>query len=434
MAKTSFLASGDVFITRRIPSQGYEGYADLSKLIKAHDVAFTNLEMTFHNKEGAPAAVSGGTWAMTVPECLDDVKAMGFNVFNTANNHSCDYGADGLLATAAHLKEREMLFCGTGANLGEASKPCYYEANGLRVATIGVCSSFNVSAAAGGQTADLPGRPGLNPLRFKRRYHLDPEHFAQVRELAAVTKINAAAERSIRNGYRNPPPEGTFSLGDISFVLDDHCFTESVPDERDVTRIEKEIYEASLVSDYVQVSLHAHECDGPDTTVPSQFVESFCRRCIDAGAKVVIGHGPHEIRGVELYHGGIIFYSLGNFIFETETVEFQPYDAYANKGMPLDTKVGSYMLKRTKNKTAGYMVLPEIWEALLASWTFENGEITEAKLYPIELGMGKPWSQLGMPRLSGDEDLLRRLGDVSSRYGTNFKIRDGAAHIRLGHE
>lgn len=431
MSKTSCIATGDVFITRRIPTHGYEGYEKLTSLIKSHEMAFTNLEMTFHDKEGYPAAVSGGTWAMTDPDRLDDIKSMGFNVFNTANNHSCDYSHGGLLATIKHLKERGMLFCGTGANLGDASKPCYFEADGQRIATIGVCSSFNISASAGGQTGDLPGRPGLNPLRFRKRYHLDPEHFAQVKDLAAVTEINAAAERSIRNGYRNPPPEGTFNLGDISFILDDRCWVESLADERDVKRIEKDIYEASLVSDLVQVSLHAHECDGPDTTIPAQFIESFCRRCIDAGAKVVIGHGPHEVRGVELYHDGIIFYSLGNFIFETETVEYQPYDAYAGKGMPSDTKVGSYMLKRTKNRTAGYMVLPEIWEAVMASWIVEDGRITEAKLYPIELGMGKPWAQLGVPRLSGDEKVLERIATLSSRYGTAFDIHDGVARIRL---
>ena len=61
------------------------------------------------------------------------------------------------------------------------------------------------------------------------------------------------------------------------------------------------------------------------------FLETFSRRCVDAGADAVIGHGPHELRGIEIYHGAPIFYSLGNFLFETETVEKQPYDAYINK-------------------------------------------------------------------------------------------------------
>jgi poly-gamma-glutamate synthesis protein (capsule biosynthesis protein) len=36
---------------------------------------------------------------------------------------------------------------------------------------------------------------------------------------------------------------------------------------------------------------------------------------IDAGATAIIGHHPHQLQGIELYKGGIIFYSLGNFSF-----------------------------------------------------------------------------------------------------------------------
>lgn len=57
--KTTFIASGDSFITRRIPNDGYEGFDELKCLIEAHDVRFANLESTFHDQEGAPAATSG---------------------------------------------------------------------------------------------------------------------------------------------------------------------------------------------------------------------------------------------------------------------------------------------------------------------------------------------------------------------------------------
>ena len=124
MNKTTFIAAGDCFITRRIPENGYEGYEKLQSLIKSHDVRFLNLESTFHNCEGSPAAESGGTWAMSDPRTLDDMKHMGFNLFNTANNHSGDYGEGGTLATIRNLQERNMVFAGTGKNLGVASKPC----------------------------------------------------------------------------------------------------------------------------------------------------------------------------------------------------------------------------------------------------------------------------------------------------------------------
>ena len=91
MKKTSFIATGDAFITRRFPEGGYEGFEAVRDCIMQHDVKFSNLEMTFHDHEGYPAAFSGGTWAMADPRTLDDMKSFGFNLYNTANNHSHDY-------------------------------------------------------------------------------------------------------------------------------------------------------------------------------------------------------------------------------------------------------------------------------------------------------------------------------------------------------
>lgn len=40
---------------------------------------------------------------------------------------------------------------------------------------------------------------------------------------------------------------------------------------------------------------------------------AFSRAVIDAGADLVVGHGPHVLRGLEVYQGRLIAYSLGNF-------------------------------------------------------------------------------------------------------------------------
>ncbi len=42
-------------------------------------------------------------------------------------------------------------------------------------------------------------------------------------------------------------------------------------------------------------------------------VRRFARLCIDRGADVVYGHGPHVVRAIEVYCGHLIAYSLGNF-------------------------------------------------------------------------------------------------------------------------
>ena len=431
MSRTTFIATGDAFITRRFPEGGYEGFEAVRELIQQHDVKFSNLEMTFHRQEGYPAAFSGGTWAMADPEMLDSMQSYGFNLYNTANNHSCDYSHGGVLATINHLRERSMIFAGTGKNLADASRPCYLETKQARVALIAASATFHESGMAGGQSGDMEGRPGLNPLRFETIYHVSPENYQKAKELAALTKVNASMENSAKNGYQNPPEEGILPFGCYRFELDTKDWIESRPKEADMARIEGEIKEARLQADVVLVSIHAHESDTENMKVPAMFLETFSRRCVDAGADAVIGHGPHELRGIELYHEKPIFYSLGNFLFETETVELQPYDAYVNKKMPVDTKVGAYMSNRSKNGTVGYGVLHEIWHSVMAGWTMENGKVTQIQLYPIALGMDRPRSQKGVPVLTGDEKTLQYLAELSKPYGTEIRIKNGVGYIDL---
>ena len=430
MKNMTFIATGDAFVTQRIPAEGYEGFEALRDIIRAHDVGFSNLEMTFHNSEGTPAAVSGGTWAMADPRCLDDMRSYGFNLFTTANNHTGDYGEGGVMATIRHLRERDMVFSGTGASLEEASRACYLESRKGRVALVSACSTFHVSSMAGGQSGSMPGRPGLSPLRFTTTYHVTRPHFDMVKELAKITYVNAYNDYGIKLGYVNPNPEDVTVFGSHRFALAEEDRVETAPLERDMARIEEEVREARRQADVVLVSLHVHETDFDDFAVPPAFLEKAAKRCIDAGASAVIGHGPHELRGVELYRGGLILYSLGNFIFQTETISVQPYEAYANKGLPIDTKVGAYMDRRSKNGTAGYPTQEDIWRSVMASWTMEEDRITQVRFHPISLGMDQPRTHRGRP-VPGDEGVLRHLAELSRPFGTEIRIADNIGYIDL---
>lgn len=429
--KTTFVAAGDAFITRRIPEKGYEGFEDIRRLILSHDVRFVNLEMTFHDQEGYPSASSGGTWAMTEPEMLDEMRRYGFNVFNTANNHSGDFGQEGVLATASHLKERGMLFTGTGRDLQEASRPVYVETAECRAAVIGITSTFDPAARAGGRSGEMNGRPGLNPLRFKKICHVNAEHFAMAEELARATLVNWPIEHKIQCGYAAPFPPGRMPFGELNFIRDEREFIETVPHVDDLERTLAGIREARRQADTVLVSLHAHEMKGKKTEEAATFVETFARACIDAGASVVLGHGPHLVRGIEQRGRGIIFYSLGNFIFETETTALQPYDAYVDMKLPVDTQVGELMDVRSADGTRGFPVMPEIWQAVVPSWTWEAGRIADVKLYPIDLRMNESRGHRGVPHLTRDEAVLRRLAALSEPYGTRIEIRDGVGHVVL---
>ena len=55
------------------------------------------------------------------------------------------------------------------------------------------------------------------------------------------------------------------------------------------------------------------------TNYPEQWKVNACRKLIDSGANFVIGMHPHVLQPIEEYHGGVIVYSLGNFLFGGNT-------------------------------------------------------------------------------------------------------------------
>jgi len=79
----------------------------------------------------------------------------------------------------------------------------------------------------------------------------------------------------------------------------------------------------ALTHDIVVVSFHGG-AEGVDVTnlpfaeeeyygEPRGDVVLFARRMVDAGADLLIGHGPHVVRAAERYRERLIAYSLGNF-------------------------------------------------------------------------------------------------------------------------
>ncbi len=74
-----------------------------------------------------------------------------------------------------------------------------------------------------------------------------------------------------------------------------------------------EIASARETNDYVVVSVHAGNEYQP---FPSPYVRELYHDFVDAGASLVLGHHPHIPQGIERYGQGLIFYSLGNFLFD----------------------------------------------------------------------------------------------------------------------
>lgn len=55
--------------------------------------------------------------------------------------------------------------------------------------------------------------------------------------------------------------------------------------------------------------------------IPNEFQRMISHKCIDEGAFMVIGHHPHVVESIEKYKGHLIFYSLGNCVFDQQNPE-----------------------------------------------------------------------------------------------------------------
>ena len=106
---------------------------------------------------------------------------------------------------------------------------------------------------------------------------------------------------------------GICSFGHNSYTLK-HTDTASV------TRI---VTELRPQCDILIVTFHggaegskfSHLPNGPETYLGENRgnLRAFAHHCIDLGADIVFGHGPHVTRALECYNGHLIAYSLGNF-------------------------------------------------------------------------------------------------------------------------
>lgn len=422
------LLAGDILITRPVPQDGYEGMTAVQQLIHTHDIKFANLETTIHESEGYPSASPGGTWTMASPDCLKNIKDMGFNILSTANNHSMDYSIEGLLATHKYLKKAGIQFSGTGENLYEASVPTYVNCKHGRVAFISATSSFHDSNAAGNQSNSMRGRPGVNPLRFKSIVQLPPEKYDVLNDIISQSGINNYHNQAIKEGFLLAPQN--LNIGHYEFVMGEEIKLQTYPNTSDLNRILKNIKEAKLQSDVVIVSIHSHQFAGNSKYYPPDFIKIFARACIDNGASIVVGHGPHLLRGVDVYKNGVIFYSLGNFIFESETISRLPADFYEKYNVDKEDGIAVALQKRSHSGKIGLYTDQNTWQSVLVSIEIDKYE-KRIKFYPIDLGFEMPSYLNGLPKLSSSDQILLQLQSLSKDYGTTITMNKKYAELNI---
>ena len=417
---------GDLFISRRFPNYWLQGgrLCAIKNLFKKHDCVFGNLEVPVLNKnEGYPSLFPGGSYGMASPGCLRDLKDMGFNLFNAATNHAMDFGHNGLIKTLEYLSEADIPVAGIGKNLAEASAPAFCECENGRVALLSVTSSFHDSDAAGPQHQAFIGRPGVSPLRHKAIYELEEEDYLTLQRIANETGINAYQNAGIKLGY--VIGSENFKFGSFEFRKGEYNTCHTFPRQDDLERTLSSVRDACIQADIVIVSIHSHQVNPLNKNHNAEFVEIFAKKCVEEGADIVVCHGPHSMRGVEIYKGGVIFHGLGNMIFQTDQQSFVPEEFYVKYGSSRQTSdgVGSINMVRSKNNTRGFIISQKEWYSTIVSMSC-TGKQYEMTFFPIEIS-----KQSGLPSLSSNIDILEELKELSDDFGTNLIIENGVGKL-----
>ncbi|MCI0433133.1 MAG: CapA family protein [Gemmatimonadetes bacterium] len=412
--------TGDAIITRRLSVFREPSFLSMIESIRNADVAFTNLEMLFHDYEPWPAHQSGGTWMRAEPELARELVWAGFDLVSMANNHTGDYGVDGMRLTQKAVREAGLVGAGTGENLAEAREARFIETHGARVALVSVASTFPEHSAAGEARGAVRGRPGLNPLRHTRTRIVTRDQLEALRAALRGAGVGAPAQ-----GNR-------LSVFGEAFEVGEAPRTRTRPDEQDVAEIAAVVRNAAALADYVIVTIHAHE--GAPGNMPAEFLVAFAHAMVDAGADVFVGHGPHVLKGIEVYRGKPIFYSLGDFIFQNETLLRLPAANYAQYDLGENQWVADFNDARYAGDTRSFPANREIWESVIAFPVFRGKQLTAIELHPITLGFGLPRQVRGRP-LPADPELGRKIIDDlierSRPFGTTIEWRDGIGHVRL---
>ncbi len=137
----TILAVGDVMMHDGQIWAGYDektdtfDYSEFFHVVKgeisAADIAMADLETTLGGKE---QKYTGYPMFNSPDEIADTLKAAGFDVIITSNNHSLDRGVKGALRTIKVLKERELDPIGTYESEEDREQILIKEANGIKVA------------------------------------------------------------------------------------------------------------------------------------------------------------------------------------------------------------------------------------------------------------------------------------------------------------
>ena len=267
--RTTLMLTGDINLMNVTDPRA--PFVRVTEVLSQADVRFANIECCFYEPSAARSLSDEGFYAR--PAMAEALRAVGFDAVGTANN--VNYGAEAIVSSLRAFDALSIPHTGSGTDSAAAHKPAITQAKGAKVGFLQRTSVYWPTNHEAGEHS-----PGVATVRGHTAYRV-PAHKTR----AEIPPMN-------RPGV---PPE-VITWADPAYLK----------------RLREDISRLRGEADIVVASHHwgLHQ----DVL---QYMTEIAHAAIDAGADVVIGHGPHYSLPVEVYKGKPIFYGLGSFSFHT---------------------------------------------------------------------------------------------------------------------
>lgn len=139
--EVSILVAGDIMLDRNVRNKineiGFDAYfAGVRSLISEADIAVANLEGPFTSYPSRTASLVSKELVFTFdPALAPKLSELGFDIFGLANNHTLNFGREGLETTRDYLRNAGIFYYGEPNNSEELS--VIVEKNGIKVGFVG---------------------------------------------------------------------------------------------------------------------------------------------------------------------------------------------------------------------------------------------------------------------------------------------------------
>jgi poly-gamma-glutamate capsule biosynthesis protein CapA/YwtB (metallophosphatase superfamily) len=151
-----------------------------------------------------------------------------------------------------------------------------------------------------------------------------------------------------------------------------------------------DIQKAKTMADYVVVSFHWSD---ELYFYPFWYQKVYGKKCIDAGASIVLGHHPHVLQGLEVYNGGLIAYSLGNFVFGSRSARVK--------------------------------------DSVILAIEYDRDGLIQAKLYPVNVNNLEVEFQTKLRHGADAERVLQDLRKYSEQFHTKIESQGEIGVIKI---